>query len=118
MVYYVEGDFGYLMNESLKGPRWRTKVRGHCFSFIMPWETIVKDMEGKVRRKDFSFLPRDDECLSYLLSIHLKVAGRDFHEHLKQVHLRPFVLVLLLSLLAMAILFSEIPYLLIYYVMK
>ena len=62
----------------------------------MPWETIVKDLEGKLRHKDFRFLPRDDECLAYLLSIHLKVAGRDFHEHLKQVHLRPFVLVLLL----------------------
>ena len=31
-----------------------------------------------------------------MLSVHLKVAGRNFHEHLKQVHLRPFVLVLLL----------------------
>ena len=28
--------------------------------------------------------------------MHLKVAGKDFHEQLRQVHLRPFVLVMLL----------------------
>ncbi len=31
------------------------------------------------------------------MRFHLKVAGRDFHQHLKQVHLRPFVLVKLLA---------------------
>ena len=96
IVYYVEGDYGHLMNETTHRPRWRTAVHGHCFSFIMPWETICKDLAHKLKAKDFAFLPHDEECLSYMLSVHLKVAGRDFHEHLKQVHLRPFVLVLLL----------------------
>ena len=96
IVYYVEGDFGHLMNEVSQKPRWRTKVRGHCFSFIMPWEDIVKDLNGKMTCKDLAAFPRDEDCLSYMLSLHLKVAGKDFHQHLKQVHLRPFVLVLLL----------------------
>ena len=96
IVYYVEGDYGHLMNETTHRPRWRTAVHGHCFSFIMPWETICKDLAHKLKAKDFAFLPHDEECLSYMLSVHLKVAGRDFHEHLRQVHLRPFVLVLLL----------------------
>ena len=96
MVYYVEGDYGHLMNEEYQKPRWRTKVHGHCFSFIMPWEQVVRDLLGKVTNKDLKLLPHDEECLTYMLSVHLKVAGRDFHQHLKQVHLRPFVLVLLL----------------------
>ena len=41
-------------------------------------------------------MPRPDECLKYLLRLHLRVAGKDFHQHLKQVHLRPFILVQLL----------------------
>ena len=32
-----------------------------------------------------------------MLRLHLKVAGQDFHQHLKQVHLRPGILVLLLE---------------------
>ena len=71
-------------------------MKGHCFSFIMPWESIIKDLNQKVSAQDLAELPRDDECLSYLVRPHLKVAGKDFHQHLKQVHLRPFVLVLLL----------------------
>ena len=31
-----------------------------------------------------------------MLRLHMKVAGADFHQHLKQVHLRPAILVLLL----------------------
>ena len=96
IVYYVEGDYGHLMNEELQKPRWRQKVHGHCFSFIMPWEQICRDLLGKVAHQDIEVLPHDEECLKYMLSVHLKVAGRDFHQHLKQVHLRPFVLVLLL----------------------
>ena len=42
-------------------------------------------------------IPRDPECLKYMLRLHLKVAGQDFHQHLKQVHLRPGILVLLLQ---------------------
>ena len=43
------------------------------------------------------YIPRDPECLKYMLRLHLRVAGQDFHQHLKQVHLRPAVLVLLLQ---------------------
>ena len=42
-------------------------------------------------------VPRDPECLKYMLRLHLNVAGVDFHQHLKQVHLRPAILVLLLQ---------------------
>ena len=41
-------------------------------------------------------MPRDEECLKYMFRLHLKVAGKDFHHHLKQVHLRPKMLVMLL----------------------
>ena len=92
IVYYVEGDRGHLMNEVTKQQRHRTAVRGHAFSFLMPWEEIVKSIHQKVKS-----IPRDPECLKYMLRLHLKIAGQDFHQHLKQVHLRPAILVLLLK---------------------
>ena len=91
LVYYVEADKGHLMNEVLKGQQYRTAVRGHVFAFMMPWEQIVKSLHQRVKS-----IPRDPECLKYMLRLHLKVAGCDFHEHLRQVHLRPAVLVILL----------------------
>ena len=92
IVYYVESDRGHLMNEVLKENQHRTCVRGQAFSYIMPWDEIVKSMHQRVKS-----IPRDPECLKYMLRLHLKVAGKDFHQHLKQVHLRPGILVLLLK---------------------
>ena len=96
IVYYVEGDYGHLMRESVGQATYRTAVRGHCYSFIMPWEDIVRSMNACMTDADLGSLPREEDCLKYLLRLHLKVAGKDFHQHLKQVHLRPFVLVELL----------------------
>ena len=91
LVYYVEADKGHLMNEVLKNQQYRTAVRGHVFAFMMPWEQVVRSLHQRVKS-----IPRDPECLKYMLRLHLKVAGCDFHEHLRQVHLRPAVLVILL----------------------
>ena len=84
------------MKEPIAKPAYRTAVRGHCYSFIMPWEDIVRSMHDCMNDQDLQNLPREEDCLKYLLRLHLKVAGQDFHQHLKQVHLRPFVLVELL----------------------
>ena len=92
IVYYIEADSGHLMNEVLKENHHRTALRGHAFSFIMPWEDIVKSLHQRIKS-----IPRDPECLKYTLRLHLKVAGQDSHQHLKQVHLRPAILVLLLQ---------------------
>ena len=79
------------MNEVLKDQQYRTAVRGQAFTYIMPWEQIVKSLHQRVKS-----IPRDPECLKYMLRLHLKVAGMDFHNHLRQVHLRPAILVILL----------------------
>ena len=89
-AYYEEGHRGHLMNEVVKENQHRTAVRGQAFSFMMPWETIIKHLHQRIKS-----IPRDPECLKYMLWLHLKVAGQDFHQHLKQVHLRPAILVLL-----------------------
>ena len=97
IVYYIEGDHGHLMNEKIARPHYRRAVRGHCFSFLMPWQDILRDLQKSMTDAELNDLPREDQGLKYMLRLHLKVAGKDFHQHLIQVHLRPFVLIQLFN---------------------
>ncbi len=99
LVYYVEGDRGHLMNEVVGQQRDRTVVRGGCMSFQMPWEAILEELEDNCLEHAFEELPRSQECLKYVLRVHPNVAGQDFSKYLKQVQLRPFMLLKLLEYL-------------------
>ena len=70
IVCYVEGDRGHLMNEIHKENQHSTAVHGHALSFTMPWEDLVKSLRQRVKS-----IPRDPQCLKYMLRLHLKVAG-------------------------------------------
>ena len=99
MVYYVEGDSGHLMTEEVGKQRFRTVVRGSCCSYQMPWEDILESLQRNCTDRNITEIPRPEECLKYLLRVHLNVNGLDFKKHLKQVHVRPFVLIALLDFL-------------------
>ena len=99
LVYYVEDDGGHLLNEHVQDPKFRTRVRGQAVSYPMPWEDIVTDLRQQFLDKHFMDLPRRQDCLKYLLRVHLSVAGQDMEKHIKQLHVRPFVLLLLLEFL-------------------
>lgn len=99
LVYYVEGDYGHLYDEEVGRQRFRTAVRGTCCSFHMPWEDILEELREKTLDKELQEIPRPQECLKYMWRAHVKVAGVDLKKQLKQVHVRPFVLVLLLDYL-------------------
>ena len=77
-VYYVEGDLGHLMNEVVGQQRNRTVVRGGCMSFQMPWEAILEELQDNCLEHAFEELPRSQECLKYVLRVHLNIAGRNF----------------------------------------
>ncbi len=97
ICFYVEGDFGHLMTEELSGQRYRTMVKGSCFSVQMPWEDILESLRDSCESSDLEHLPRPEECLKYMLRLHLQIGGIDFSKHLRQVHVRPFVLIRLLE---------------------
>ena len=66
LVYYVEGDYGHLMNEEMGQQKYRTVVRGSCCSFHMPWEDILEELREKALDEDFKEIPRPQECLKYM----------------------------------------------------
>ena len=49
--------------------------------------------------RNITDLPRAQECLKYFLRVHLTVNGLDYKRHLKQLHVRPHVLLALLYFL-------------------
>ena len=95
----VEGDHGHLMNEHMGQQKYRTVVRGSCISYHMPWEDILEHLSRNCSDRNLSDTPHPQECLKYMLRVHLQVAGQDFKKYLKQVTVRPFVLVRLLDFL-------------------
>ena len=48
---------------------------------------------------DNAAIRRPQELRKYLVRVHLRVNGTDFAKHSKQVHVRPFALLLLLDFL-------------------
>ena len=97
LIYYVEGDHGHLMNEEMGQQKFRTVVRGSCASYQMPWEDILDSLRQNCADRDLAEVPHPEETLKYMLRVHLKVGFRDLQRHLKQVMVRPFVLVALLD---------------------
>ena len=99
MVFYVEGDGGHLFGEELNNQKYRTMVRGSCVSYMMPWDDIVRELRENYLDPKLLDVPRRQECLKYLLRVHLTVAGQNLDKHIKQLRVRPFVLLLLLDFL-------------------
>ena len=67
IVYYAEGDYGHLMTQPLGRQEHRALVKGTCFSFHMPWEDILEDLHRNCSDQDLSHLPREEECVKYML---------------------------------------------------
>ena len=62
----------------------------------MPWEDIVKDLQRNINENALAEIPRSAECIKYMLRVHLKVGKVDFSRKLKQLHVRPFIVLQLL----------------------
>ena len=100
MVCYVEGDHGHLMGEELLQQQFRTRVRGTAHSFHMPWADIIEELQRNcISAGVASCLPRDPSCLKYVLKVHLRVATKLMDKVLRQLTVRPFVLLHLLYFL-------------------
>ena len=90
---------GHLLNENLQDHKYRTRVRGSAVSYQMPWEDILRELRDNYLDKDFHDNPRRQECLKYILRVHLNAAGQNMEKHIKQLRVRPSVLLLLLEFL-------------------
>ena len=84
------------MNEKFGQQRWRTRVKGSACTFQMPWEDIITDLQRNVDDSELADIPRSSECLKYMLRVQLKVGNVDFTKKLKQLYIRPWMVLRLL----------------------
>jgi hypothetical protein len=97
MVCYVEGDGGHLLNEDVQQQQFRTRVRGTAHSVHMPWEDIVAELRKHAFEKDaLQTIPRKAECLKYILRVSVRLDRYTLNKVLRQMSVRPFVLLQLL----------------------
>jgi len=97
ITYQLEEPYGHLMNESMQGPRGRTAARGNVFSFMMPWEDILKNLYQAEHSSVRVALPNDGSVLAVLLRVHIIGGSIDVTKHLKDVHLRVHVVLRMLE---------------------
>ena len=77
MVFYIEGDKGHLLNEKAFSKTYRTVARGLPMSFVMPAMDILSDLTRKCADKDLIEIPAPQECLKYLLRVHVRAGMQD-----------------------------------------
>ena len=99
LIYKVEGDFGHLMSEEWGAQSFRSAVRGTGYSVPMPWQDILRSLQCNIDDDTLAALPRAESTLGYVLRVSLKVEHVDIRKYLKAVHVRPFVVLLLLHYL-------------------
>ena len=64
ITYYVEGDKnerGHLMEEAVGSPQRAYAVRGNCFSFLLPWGTVMGKLSSAFAEGDFTHWPLDQD---------------------------------------------------------
>ena len=90
-----------MLGEELQQQKFRLRVRGTAHSFLMPWEDILEELLGYCAQPatEAQKLPRSPECLKYVLKVHMRVDRQNMHKVLRQLTVRPFVLILLLDFL-------------------
>ena len=100
LVCYVEGDHGHLMGEDLNQQRFRTRARGIAHSFHMPWADIIAELQQHAEASDVvDAIPRKPDALKYMIRVHLRVNERSMEKALRQLNVRPYVLLQLLYFL-------------------
>ena len=99
IVYYVECEHGNLMNEEMGRQDYKVGARGNVFSFLMPWEDIIVELEGVVSDEELCSLPHPPEVLQHLVRVVLRNGTQEMLKHLTKVRLRAHVVVQLGHLL-------------------
>jgi len=72
ITYYIEGSSdqrGHLMSESLGNLKRSYAVRGNCFSFLLPWDTVMKKLSRSFARGDFTQWPLDQDTAAQVVRL-------------------------------------------------
>ena len=95
MCFYIEGDQGHLLEETMFQSSFMSVVRGNVFSYHMPWEKIIDSLNRTTSDKKLALLPHDPEHLAHMVQLHLKIGTIDMAKHIKEIRVRAHVVLAL-----------------------
>ena len=95
VCFYIDGDRGHLMEETMFSPQHRVTVRGNVFSFHMDWEKIMESLARSTSDPELAILPHDPEHLAHMVRLHLRVGSVDMAKHIPEIKVRAHVLLAL-----------------------
>ena len=72
--FYIENDYGHLLEEELRAAKNSVAVRGSITSLEMPWPAIMDQFLENVSRDPADYLPHSPEILARMVFLHLRVA--------------------------------------------
>ena len=70
MCFYIEGDQGHLLEETMFESSFMSVVRGNVFSYHMPWEKIMTFLERTTSDDKLALLPHDPDHLAHMVLIY------------------------------------------------
>ena len=70
MCFYIEGDQGRLLEETMFESSFMSVVRGNVFSYHMPWEKIMTFLERTTSDEKLALLRHDPAHLAHIVQFY------------------------------------------------
>ena len=67
MCFYIEGDQGRPLEETMFESSFMSVVRGNVLSYHVPWEKIMAFLERTTSDEKLALLPHDPEHLAHMV---------------------------------------------------
>ena len=91
ITYYIEGSAdqrGHLMQETLGKVQRAYAVRGNCFSFLLPWDTVMKKLSRSFARGDFTQWPLDQNTAAQIVRLKMIRGHEALIDQFKELKVR------------------------------
>ena len=88
ITYYAEVEQGHAMSEELGLQDYKIGARGNVFSFLMPWDDIMMEMNELTADNELAAAPHPPEVLQHMVRLVLRSGSEGLLKHLQVVRLR------------------------------
>ena len=98
VTYYIEGGPSQrrnLMDTRLGGPERSYKVRGNLFSFLLPWEDVIRRLSEKCEEGDLSEWPWSPEAMCEVVRVKFTNGSETLSDKFRDLYVRSKVVIMM-----------------------
>ena len=96
VTYYIEGGPSQrrnLMDTRLGGPQRSYKIRGNLFSFLLPWEDVIRRLSEKCEEGDLSEWPWSPEAMCEVVRVKFTNGSETLSDKFRDLYVRSKVVI-------------------------